>query len=966
MNNTNGAGSGDWDIFYRCNLTGSSWEGVQVISEPVFGKDFNIGGSMFPCIAVEDDKIYVVWYDSNNTNGAGTGDWDIFYRCNLTGSSWEDVQVISEPVFGQDFNIGGSMFPCIAVENGKVYVVWQDGNNTNGAGAGEWDIFYRANLTSTSWEDIQVISEPEIGRNLNIWDSSLPDIAVENGKIFTVWQDKNDTNGAGTDDDIFFRCNLTAFSWEDVEVISEPIPGQNSNSGMRFYASIAAWKSKVGIVWSDTNYTNGAGPDADVIYRWKLIKIPSLFFAFPKVTPTSGNTSTEFNFTIKYYQLNDTQPQSIKVIIDGMEYSMLQVDSMDIDYRNGKKYYFTIKNLNIGTHTYEFNATDGINYTNTKLFNNLKVINTIPQIITENNLTAIEDQYYRTNYEFEDMDIANVGQVCHWEFATNTGWLSFNSLTGELFGTPGNTDVGQYWVYIGVNDTIEVGYTNFTLTVLDVNDLPMIITEDVLVTNEDELYEVDYDAADIDSVIKNQIWSLETNATSWLNISSSTGILNGTPGNDDVGEYWINVSVNDTEGGYDFTNFTLTVLNVNDDPVIITKDKLIVETDKLYEVQYKATDIDSPLSKQVWSITTNASWLSIDPNTGILSGTPTRNNAGFYFVNVTVSDGDGGSDWQIFVVNVYLGNLPPIITTEDVVTAKVNKTYLVDYNATDDWSIELLEWSVHTNASWLSIENITGILSGTPAHSQGGKRFWVNVSVIDTQYGFDFHNFTIKVLKEPKVVIINNIPQLLNFKMTPNIGDTDTDFTFSVTYFDLDDEVPTIIHVVIDGNNYDMLLKSGEIAYNGRYEFKTKLSEGIHSYYFIASDGKDTNTSAIFTTPKIESPEKIKDDEAEKEGLAWELLIFGIVIIIIVVLIVVFLIISRKKKKEQEQETIPPAEPEIAEPPEEPPIYPEYEKGEQQDQEDLYYTPPEETTTDTTYPDSWTQEQPEEETEFEE
>jgi hypothetical protein len=63
----------------------------------------------------------------------------------------------------------------------------------------------------------------------------------------------------------------------------------------------------------------------------------------------------------------------------------------------------------------------------------------------------------------------------------------------------------------------------------------------------------------LDSPVSSQVWFLNTNAT-WLSINSNTGVLNGTSTNVDVGWYWINVSVSDGDGGYDWANFTLTVI----------------------------------------------------------------------------------------------------------------------------------------------------------------------------------------------------------------------------------------------------------------------------------------------------------------------------------------------------------------------------------------------------------------------
>ncbi|MCK5559560.1 MAG: putative Ig domain-containing protein, partial [Thermoplasmata archaeon] len=621
-----------------------------------------------------NDNIYVVWYDNTNMDGSGT-DYDIFYRANLTSSSWEDIQIISEPVAGSDNNTVVSRDPAIAVENSRIYVVWSDKNDTNGADI-DYDIFYRCNLTNSGWENVQILSEPTMGANFNTGESYVPDIAVNFGKSYVVWRDTNNTKGAGEDEDIFYRC-------------TEFLPP---------------------------------------------------FLSFPSVTPTSGNTSSYFNFTVTYTQAENKAPDEIKVNLNGTNYSMLEAEPDDMDYGDGKSYYYNITHLDIGLHTYRFWASDGYYTRFTELVNYPIVYNTIPRITTEDDITAVEDTYYEVSYEYEDIDISNIGQSGTWEFSTEADdWLAFNPTTATLYGTPSNDDVGEYWVNIAINDTIDMDFTNFTLTVIDVNGNPIITTADVELTYEDELYQVDYNATDIDSLIENQIWSLETNASSWLDIDSDEGILSGTPTNDEIGSYWVKVSVDDGEEGSDFNNFTLIVLNVNDRPIITTEALLTASADKLYNVDYNATDIDSPLSKQTWSLTTNASsWLTISSTTGVLSGTPTISDIGWYNVNVTVDDGDGGLDWREFILTVVLGNTPPSITTIDVVSATANELYQVDYEAVDDRTpIDKLMWSLDTDAGWLSFDTTTGVLTGTPKLSDVGE-YSVKVSVSDGEGGFDY------------------------------------------------------------------------------------------------------------------------------------------------------------------------------------------------------------------------------------
>ena len=70
-----------------------------------------------------------------------------------------------------------------------------------------------------------------------------------------------------------------------------------------------------------------------------------------------------------------------------------------------------------------------------------------------------------------------------------------------LYGTPVNDDVGSYWVNISINDTMDIDFTNFTLSVVNINDDPFINTTNVEITYEDELYLVDYNATEIDSAI---------------------------------------------------------------------------------------------------------------------------------------------------------------------------------------------------------------------------------------------------------------------------------------------------------------------------------------------------------------------------------------------------------------------------------------------------------------------------------
>jgi hypothetical protein len=451
----------DADIFFICNLTGSNWEDIQIISEPIFGFNIHFGGAGVPKIVIENGKIYIVWTSANNTYNAGL-DQDIFFRCNITGSNWEDVQVISEPVRNHDNNVGISEVPSISIDNGKIYVAWMDDNNTNNAGT-DMDIFLRYNLTGSDWEEIQIISEPIPYQNFNIESSSDPIIECENNNIYIVWQDQNDTKNSGGDKDIFLRCSFSTDVWQPIQIISEPLNNNNFNAFESKYPDIEIDFDKCYFVWQDQNDTNGAKNDWDIFFRPLYLVMDLHSF---NISPGIGDTSTIFNFTISYEHLLNIPPKEIILNIDNIEYSMLETDLEDTNYMDGKDYFYNIRNINIGSHITQFNGSIENFALSIKLINKPVVFNTPPVIITEDNFTAFENSYYEVDYDYEDIDVKNVGQEVTWLFSSNASWLVFDSNNVIIYGTPINKDIGTYWVNISVTDSKDgLDFHNFTIKV---------------------------------------------------------------------------------------------------------------------------------------------------------------------------------------------------------------------------------------------------------------------------------------------------------------------------------------------------------------------------------------------------------------------------------------------------------------------------------------------------------------------
>jgi len=399
-------------------------------------------------------------------------------------------------------------------------------------------------------------------------------------------------------------------------------------------------------------------------------------------------------------------------------------------------------NDDVGSHTVNISVTDAFGGEDwTYFILSVENVNDAPNITTADVSAVLEDVPYSVDYNATDID--PTGDILTWSLNTTAAWLSLNSSSGLLSGVPTNEELGAYGLNVSVSDgNGGVDWHNFTVVVTNVNDAPIISGSDVSNATEDELYSVHYEAADVDPTNDTLSWDLHTNAP-WLSINGTSGGLSGVPANADVGDSWVNVSCSDDHNGTDWTNFTLTVTNVNDAPIIITTDNVSATQYRLYSVDYMATDIDPTNDTLSWNLETNASWLYMNSSTGVLSGTPT--NMGTYPVKVTVGDGNGGTDSHDFMLKVVKGNSPPIITTAALPKATEGEPYSFQIEFSD-LEEDTVTWEMTTNADWLSIDLNTGLLAGTPPMGSKGE-YWVNISTTDGHGNTAYNNFTLSVIE---------------------------------------------------------------------------------------------------------------------------------------------------------------------------------------------------------------------------
>ncbi|NFV79450.1 tandem-95 repeat protein, partial [Magnetospirillum aberrantis] len=128
-----------------------------------------------------------------------------------------------------------------------------------------------------------------------------------------------------------------------------------------------------------------------------------------------------------------------------------------------------------------------------------------------------------------------------------------------------------------------------------------------------------------------------------------------TDGNTVSAPQTVDVTINGTNDAPEVTSTIASGNTAEDAPFTLDASTVFKDVDTNDTLTYSATLANGdPLPD----------WLSIDPNTGVLSGTPTNGDVGELSIVVTASDGDASVSADPFTVTVDNVNDAPVVTTD--------------------------------------------------------------------------------------------------------------------------------------------------------------------------------------------------------------------------------------------------------------------------------------------------------------
>jgi hypothetical protein len=357
--------------------------------------------------------------------------------------------------------------------------------------------------------------------------------------------------------------------------------------------------------------------------------------------------------------------------------------------------------------------------------------------------TPLTSAQQGTQYSYTATATDIDGDVLVYSAPVLPGWLTFSPTTHILRGTPGNSHVGNNNVTLRIFDgTVNVDQS-FVISVSNVNDAPVFTSQPDTVARPGTAYEYTVTAMDIDG---DPLTYTALARPDWLIFNPTNHTFSATPGDNDVGEWFVSVRVSDGSLTA-LQNFNITVSYGNHAPTFTSDPSTSALVGTAYIYSIKANDIDG--DKLTYSAPQLPGWLTFYPATNVISGIPHIEDLGQHYVTVSVSDGTVSAD-QNFRISVNNGNDTPTFTSTPVTTARERVFYTYTAIA-EDLDDDALTYTAPQLPDWLSFDVNTHVLSGTPGYHDAGIHS-VTLRVTDGIESVD-QGFDITVENNPGVGI---------------------------------------------------------------------------------------------------------------------------------------------------------------------------------------------------------------------
>ena len=350
----------------------------------------------------------------------------------------------------------------------------------------------------------------------------------------------------------------------------------------------------------------------------------------------------------------------------------------------------------------------------------------------------------------------------------------FNVSTGQFNWTPTYDQSGPYPVTFYANDSFSQNSTTITITVNNVNRIPILNSIGPQAVPENSTINFTLSGSDPDGTpISFGAFNLPANA----NWNNETLIFNWTPNFTQANVYSVTFNVTD---GTDTTNETvaITVTNFNAGPEFLSlQGNQVVNENQTLIFAINATDPDN--DALVYSVIPFPAGATINATTGFFNWTPNFTQNSVYTVDLNASDGTESVVETITITVVNQNAGPELFSPGDQV---VNEAQMLELtiSATDPDNDILTygyNYDILNNPVGATFNPLTRIFNWTPTYDQNNT-YRITFNVTDGTLEFDEKNITItvnNVNRAPTLNAIGNQSVLENATLEFYINGLDAD-----------------------------------------------------------------------------------------------------------------------------------------------------------------------------------------------
>lgn len=438
---------------------------------------------------------------------------------------------------------------------------------------------------------------------------------------------------------------------------------------------------------------------------------------------------------------------------------------------------------------------------------------------------------------------------------------NLDSQSGLFKWTPTYDQSGEYDLFFMVSDGMYTDSTFTRITVEHVNRPPVLAEIGNQTVDENQLLSFTVNGSDPDKEDQGKLIFKAQDLPEGAAFDASYLTFQWTPTYDQSGEYQVTFNVTDPSGLADQEIIAVTVNHVNRAPTLEAIEAQTVDENQTFSLQLKGADLDKEdAGKLIYAANNLAKGTVLDPNSGLITWTPTFDQANDYTLTASVSDASGLQAEQSFPITVNNVNRPPVIGDVEAQTVKENSSlsFTLPVDDPDREDVGKLNFASTNLPEGATLSSSTGEFFWTPTYEQSGN-YQIDFQVTDS--------FGASVNTSVSITVENvNRPPFIEGLGKKTVKENEKlEFQLVAKDSDKEDEGKVRLRAVTLPTGASFDANSGQFSWTPTFE-----QSGDYVVEFETTDGQSASTNETVLVkvenanraPTIDSP----GNQSVKEG----------------------------------------------------------------------------------------------------